>query len=213
MPQAFFSFILDEAVDFNEKAFAISVLQQGDRLMNYRKKDPRQKFDPSRFNIVLFTAAGEFVNARFGSHFTFSLLNQKITLNAGKYYFMVDPIWNTSTDNAEEYKEVLIDIYGPRAVDIEPVSDAEGMEHLSRAFKHAAKTKNLEKQYYLEDNEDYGRNVTRISDIKSLGCWYGFIHTQNDSLYAMTETLRLDLTGLEVAHPKPNSGSDFNFTI
>ena len=53
----------------------------------------------------------------------------------------------------------------------------------------------------------------RISDIKSLGCWYGFIHTQNDSPYAMTETLRLDLTGLEVAHPKPNSGSDFNFTI
>ena len=41
MPQAFFSFILDEAVDFNEKAFAISVLQQGQRLMNYRKKDAR----------------------------------------------------------------------------------------------------------------------------------------------------------------------------
>ena len=73
------------------------------------------------------TANGEFVNARFGSHFTFSLLNQKITLNPGKYVFMVDPIWNATADNAEEYKEVLIDIYGPRAVDVSPVSDAEGM--------------------------------------------------------------------------------------
>ena len=68
-------------------------------------------------------------------------------------------------------------------------------------------------QYYLEDNEDYGRDVTRISDIKSLNCWYGFIHTQNNSQYAMTETLRLDLTGLEVAYPEANCGTDYRFTI
>ena len=40
---------------------------------------------------------------------------------------------------------MLIDIYGPRVVDIDAVDDAQGMEYLSRAFKHAAKTKNLEK--------------------------------------------------------------------
>ena len=36
MPQAFFSFTLTKPIDFNKHAFAISVLQQGDRLANYR---------------------------------------------------------------------------------------------------------------------------------------------------------------------------------
>ena len=36
MPQAFFSFTLTKPVDFNTHAFAISVLQQGERLKNYR---------------------------------------------------------------------------------------------------------------------------------------------------------------------------------
>lgn len=75
MPQAFFSFTLNKAIDFTKYAFAISVLQQGDRLMNYRLKDAKQKFDPANFNLILMTAAGEFVNARFGNRFMFSLLN------------------------------------------------------------------------------------------------------------------------------------------
>lgn len=43
--------------------------------MNYRLKDAKRKFDPANFNLILMTAAGEFVNARFGNRFMFSLLN------------------------------------------------------------------------------------------------------------------------------------------
>lgn len=75
MPQAFFSFELQYEVDFEKFAFAISVLQQGDRLRKYRLKEARHKFDPASFNIVLMTASGELVNARFGNRFMFSLLN------------------------------------------------------------------------------------------------------------------------------------------
>ena len=39
MPQAFFSFTLSAEVDFNKYAFAISVLQQGNRLKQYRLKE------------------------------------------------------------------------------------------------------------------------------------------------------------------------------
>ena len=41
---AFFSFTLTGAVDFNKHAFAISVLQQGERLLNYRQKDAKKIF-------------------------------------------------------------------------------------------------------------------------------------------------------------------------
>lgn len=94
IPQAFFSFTLSKPVDFSKHAFAISVLQQGERLANYRQKDPDKMFLASNFNIVLMTEAGEFVNARFGSRFTFSLLHDNTELKAGKYVVMVDPLWN-----------------------------------------------------------------------------------------------------------------------
>ena len=73
------------------------------------------------------TASGEFINARFGSRFMFSLLNQKITLKPGKYIFMIDPVWNGTTDNDDLYREVLVDIYAPEAVDLTQVEDATGM--------------------------------------------------------------------------------------
>ena len=87
------------------------------------------------------------------------------------------------------------------------------MEYLAKAFKHAANTKNLEVQYYLEENDEYGRDVTRISDVEALNCWYGFIYTKNSSQYAMTETMRPNLQGLEVAYPELVDEQDINFTI
>ena len=59
------------------------------------------------------TAEGEFINARFGSRFMFSLLNQKIVLKPGKYIVLVDPLWDDSADNDQSYKEVLVDVYAP----------------------------------------------------------------------------------------------------
>mmetsp|Transcript_35119 Transcript_35119/g.46233 ORF Transcript_35119/g.46233 Transcript_35119/m.46233 type:complete len:220 (+) Transcript_35119:753-1412(+) len=96
LPQAFFSFNLQYPIDFNMHAFAISVIQQGPRLQNYRQSDQSKFFHESNFNIVLMTEKGEFVHARFGKRFTFSLLNIKenIKLKPGKYVIMIDPLWN-----------------------------------------------------------------------------------------------------------------------
>jgi hypothetical protein len=46
------------------------------------------------------------------------------------------------------------------------------------------------RQTYLEDNEDYGTDVIRVSDVEALDCWYGYIYTSNKSKYGLTETLR-----------------------
>lgn len=125
------------------------------------------------------TESGEFVNARFGSRFTFSLLNGKTHLKAGKYIFMVDPLWNNTIENDDMYREVLVDVYAPETVNLDQVEDAKGMLYLEKALKHAAKTMTPadSKQFYLEDNEDYGNDVIRISDVECLNCWYGFIYT------------------------------------
>ena len=41
------------------------------------------------------------------------------------------------------------------------------------------------RQTYLEDNEDYGTDVIRVSDVESLDCWYGYIYTRNNSAYRL----------------------------
>lgn len=161
------------------------------------------------------TDKGEFVTARFGNKFTFSCLNEKITLKPGKYIIMVDPIWNTTIENDELYREILVDIYAPEVVDIDQVEDKKGIEYLSKAMCHAARTKASpdSKTFYAEDNEDYGKNVYRVSDVECLDCWYGFIYTKNDSKYKLTETMRPNLEGLEVVHPLPDEDSDIVFSI
>lgn len=118
MPQAFFSFSINRAIDFNTHAFAISVIQQGERLAKYRLKDPKQMFQPSNFNIILMKATGKFVCARFGKSFMFSLMNDKITLEPGKYIFMIDPVWNSTVENDDSYREVMIDVYAPSPVNL-----------------------------------------------------------------------------------------------
>lgn len=178
--------------------------------MNYRNPNGDTYFQESNFNIILMTEQGEFVHARYGKRFTFSLLNIKenITLKPGKYIVMVDPLWNETADNDAMYREVLLDIYAPETVDLDQVSDDKGMQCLEKAMKHAAKklatkTPNGEdsRQFYLEENEDYAEDVYRISDVESLGCWYGFIYTMNGSKYQLNETLRPNLEGLEVVYP------------
>ena len=43
------------------------------------------------------TKDGEFVKARFGSRFMFSLENKDVVLPPSDYVLMVDPIWDEST--------------------------------------------------------------------------------------------------------------------
>ena len=136
-------------------------------------------FQASQFNIVLMTDKGKFINARFGSRFTFSLLNQKIKLEPGRYIIMIDPLWNQTILNDDMYREVLVDIYAPEAVTLEQVEDARGMQYLVTALKDAAKrlSPEADKTYYLEYHEDYGNDVVRITNVECLNCWLGFIYT------------------------------------
>ena len=41
------------------------------------------------------------------------------------------------------------------------------------------------RQTYLEEDEDYGTDVIRVSDVESLDCWYGYIYTYNNSPYRL----------------------------
>ena len=202
IPQAFFKFRLDRAVDFKKFAFAISVLQQGDRLSTYRLRD-QNRFDPSDFNIVLMTAQGKFISSSFGNSFMYSLLNDDVVLERGDYYFMVDPIWNESAELNEAYKDVLVDVYAPEIVDLELVEDATGIHFLEMALKDAAQTRAPEssKSYHLEDDPDYGTDVYRVQDIECIDCWYGFIYTKNDSQYPLREIILPQLDNLEVIWP------------
>ena len=91
-------------------------MQQGQRLKNYRQKDPHEKFEPAAFNLVFMTESGQFISGRHGSAFTFSLLNDDLYLQPGRYIILIDPYWNDTSNNDSMYKEVLIDLYGPESV-------------------------------------------------------------------------------------------------
>ena len=58
-----------------------------------------------------------------------------------------------------------------------------------------------ERQTYLAEDEDYGTDVFRLTDVESLDCWYGYIYTKNDSPYRLKETIKPQLDGLEVVWP------------
>lgn len=48
-------------------------------------------------------------------------------MKPGNYVFMVDPIWNASANNDEKYRDVLVDIYAPELVKIQPIEDFAGL--------------------------------------------------------------------------------------
>lgn len=60
----------------------------------------------------------------------------------------------------------------------------------------------------MEESEDYGKDVIRVSDVESLDCWYGYIYTQNNSPYRLQETVRPQLEGLEVVWPPLPEGEE-----
>lgn len=63
------------------------------------------------FNIVLGKADGTFVKADVGDDFLFYLENENVSLTAGEYIVMIDPIWNSKAKQDKLYKDIHIDIY------------------------------------------------------------------------------------------------------
>lgn len=116
---------------------------------------------------------------------------------------MIDPHWNATCTNDHRYKDIILDIYCPQAVNIEHVEDLEGLAHLAKTLKHHAKQNTqVDSEAYLEGNPDYGLDVTRTQDIENLNCWFGYIYTKNESKHVLSETLRPQLEGIEVFYPR-----------
>jgi len=69
---------------------------------------------------LLMKESGEFVTASFGRNFMQSLLNDNLTLTAGTYCVMIDPIWNECvSSDPQAYMTMLLDAYAPEAFELE----------------------------------------------------------------------------------------------
>jgi len=101
---------LTQAIDCTKNCFCISVFQQGERLLKYR--DELEKFEPSSFNIILFNSDGKYIKGITDSHFS-SELEINTHLMPGKYYILVNALWNLTAKYDVCYKDVIIDIYAP----------------------------------------------------------------------------------------------------
>ena len=148
------------------------------------------------------TKDGEFVKARFGSRFMFSVENKDLILSPGEYILMVDPIWDKSAEFDSAYKDVLIDIYSNQATTLVPIDDMYGFNILCESLKDAASRliPKDERKFCWLDKPEY-KDCYRITAIEGIDCWYGFIYTQNDSDFNMRESVTPELEGLEIAWP------------
>ena len=81
---------------------------------------------------MLMTESGEFVSAKFGSNFMQSLLIDHLTLAAGTYCVMIDPIWNASVSiNPLLHKIVILDAYAPAVFKLEEIEHSNGINLLA----------------------------------------------------------------------------------
>ena len=62
------------------------------------------------------TTRGKFIRANHGKSFSQSLINNQLTLPADSYCVMIDPNWNETAESDQEYKKVILDLYGPESV-------------------------------------------------------------------------------------------------
>jgi hypothetical protein len=56
----------------------------------------------------------------------------------GKYFILVNALWNPTAAKDVRYKDVVIDIYAPTKVDINLVDEEEGHETFSKCLKNLA---------------------------------------------------------------------------
>jgi len=66
-------------IDCENETFAVSVAQQGPRLLKYRVKDESDKFVPVRFNLIVMTEEGQ-----LGRYTSYKRFHQSVVLKEGK---------------------------------------------------------------------------------------------------------------------------------
>lgn len=115
---------------------------------------------------------------------------------------MIDPVWHPSAFFDDNYRDVLIDIYGPEKVHIQPLQFVIGLQHLAETLKDFSCNRNPieQRDFYLKDNKFYSKDVWRLRDIRSMD--YGFIYTQNNSKHKLKEIIDLTLENYQVIWPR-----------
>ena len=91
-----------------------------------------------------------------GAAFALSLVqfeNCNDVLPPGDYIVMLDPIWNEAAHNNSIYKDVIVDLYGPRSAPIVKVDYHIGKQVFIEALKDAAQnntTADMQKRYLAQ---------------------------------------------------------------
>lgn len=164
------------------------------------------------FSIVLVHESGEYVKGYCEQDFNNCMysIDLKTVLQPGKYTLVVDAIWNETTKKDELYRNIVVDIYCPEELRIARVNTDSGFRMLSKSLGNLAQ-KSQTKKFYLSNDEEYGQNVYKVSDLRKLtGCRFGICYTRNDSSYPLKEKLTVNLKGAEILWPSPGPAFDLD---
>ena len=102
-------------MDCSKHNFAIQILQQGNRLAKRHlpHSDPCF-FEPSDFSVVLFSASGKLIHAKFESDFNYVIVNDEFSLEPDDYICLIDPVWNVTAETDASFQQILCNIFSPR---------------------------------------------------------------------------------------------------
>ena len=98
---------------------------------------------------------GTYVQSTFDAKFQTSLfVKTDVVMEPGNYIFMIDPVWHPSAFLDDNYRDVLIDIYGPEQYHIQPLDFGIGLQHLAETLKHFSCNRSPleQRDFYLKDN-------------------------------------------------------------
>lgn len=152
---------------------------------------------PSPFSLLLIDLDTDQViessreNTR--QNFFHSLQVNKQVMDKGEFLLVVDVCWDKNISLDPGYDDVLVRAYSQEPVVLTQIPEAEGRQYLRNALKkQGSHTKNKHlRQYYREEDPEYGQQVYRVSDPVTNVGYYGFVYRANNSKYGSTEKLNL----------------------
>ena len=77
------------------------------------------------------SSKGEFIKGQFAKEFMLSLENKDVvSIPAGEYIVLIDPIWDETAKNDKAYFEINADVFGPQNVALTEIEKDHGRELL-----------------------------------------------------------------------------------
>jgi len=92
---------------------------------------------------------------------------------------LIDPSWNASADLSRDFKQVLVDIYCPEAINLHAVTDQTGIKLAEKTLASVAQKAVALQSRYLKTSA-YGENVYKVTDLNGSGCWWAYHYVKND---------------------------------